>query len=94
MARCRRHRAVLHYGWHTTDGYWYESPYLARYQSDAAICQDCGTWFPLGPANDSIPKPEMRLAEMLVEIWMLWEPGQSREEAIQIAVDDCAEWCV
>lgn len=53
-------------------------------------CWRCKEWLSLGPSNDAIPAAEMRLAELLAEIHLLWEP-RGQAEAIAIAVDDCAE---
>ena len=53
-------------------------------------CLDCGAWLSLGPSRDSIPRCEHLLAAALATIHRLWEPGESRDEAIAIAVDDCA----
>ena len=52
-------------------------------------CYRCRAWLPVGKANDRIPANEKRLACLLRDINILWEPGKSRDEAIAIAIDDC-----
>lgn len=70
---------VMHHGWHAQDGYWYEAPYLTRYQADAAICLDCGAWLSLGPSNDRGVEHEIKLAAHIQEVCVLWEPKDQGE---------------
>ena len=60
---------------------------------DAIRCNHCNAWLPLGPSNDEpeAVKVEMALAELLAEINLLWQPGRSREEACEIAIEDIEE---
>ncbi len=73
-AKCK-HRNAIHHGWHPQGGYWYEAPYLARYQSDAACCIDCGSWLPLGKARDDGEHAEaIRIEINAADIAARWAP--------------------
>lgn len=60
-------------------------------KSEQLRCLDCAGFLSLGRSRDRIPRCERRLAEKLGYIHVLWEPGLSRDEMIDLAVDDCAE---
>jgi hypothetical protein len=76
-----RHRDVLHHGWHP-DGYWYEASYLSRSQTDAAVCQSCGAWLPLGPARDTPATAiELRAAEIAASVSQWRIACKSQDEA-------------
>ncbi len=59
---------------------WRECPLCRARLGDLAI----------GPSDFDPPAREMRLAELLAEIAILWHP-KTRRSAIARAVDDCAE---
>lgn len=50
-------------------------------------CLDCREWLSLGPANETLGRGEMRLAEFLQELHLLWEPGAERERRVAAATD-------
>jgi hypothetical protein len=54
-------------------------------------CIDCGAWLSLGPDTDEDMYREVELGEFLRDIHLLWEPGATRNEMIEIAIRDCSE---
>lgn len=86
MRRCR-HKNIAHGIW--ANGTWDEWRGAANaVSSDRDRCCDCGTWLPLGPANDADPNVvlEVALASLLAQHELEFT-SDALDEAYGITVD-------